>query len=249
LAYQLIGDLWLEEDNRVAAAFILECVHRPDSDDVETLLQRLRPLLVIGDAEHPDQTRDAVRRRAQWLVMLIVRHATQCLQGLRNSAIDDAILARQREIGGTLVKAAREIFFASGAHDAKVEKDPPPVAVSSRFFAETAGTMAILAETGIPQVVHSLIETLEFLLPHDPQHAFELIAMSVASGRNSNYQYDSMAVGVVVRTVRRFLAEHRGLLQSDARLRDLLLDVLDAFVQAGWPQAQEVTYGLEEVFR
>lgn len=46
-----------------------------------------------------------------------------------------------------------------------------------------------------------------------------------------------------------FLAEHRALLQEDVAVRDALLDVLDVFVSVGWPQAQEITYGLQDIFR
>jgi hypothetical protein len=106
-----------------------------------------------------------------------------------------------------------------------------------------------LAETGVPSIVHSVIETLDHLLPTNPQCAFTLIGRAIASGKADGYQYDSLAVDLMVKVVRRFLAEHRALLQQDAALRDVLLDVLDVFVQVGWPQAQDITYGLHDIFR
>jgi len=86
--------------------------------------------------------------------------------------------------------------------------------VTARFFEETATTMQVLAETGIPPIVHSTIETVEYLLPHATERAFLMIATAVTSGSEGAYAYDSMAIDLVVRTVRRFLAEHRALLQS-----------------------------------
>jgi hypothetical protein len=53
----------------------------------------------------------------------------------------------------------------------------------------------------------------------------------------------------MVRLVERYLAEHRPLLREDDECRRILLEVLDIFVQAGWPQARRLTYRLEEIFR
>jgi hypothetical protein len=54
---------------------------------------------------------------------------------------------------------------------------------------------------------------------------------------------------VFVRIIERFLAEYRSLFQENIECRDALIEVLDIFVQAGWPQAQRLTYRLEEIFR
>jgi hypothetical protein len=54
---------------------------------------------------------------------------------------------------------------------------------------------------------------------------------------------------LVVSLVERYLAEYRTLLQGDEELLALLMAMLDTFVEAGWPQARGLTYGLHELFR
>ena len=49
--------------------------------------------------------------------------------------------------------------------------------------------------------------------------------------------------------VEQYLAERRELFRNNAALRNTLLDVLDRFVEAGWPKATRLTFRLSEVFR
>jgi hypothetical protein len=46
-----------------------------------------------------------------------------------------------------------------------------------------------------------------------------------------------------------YLAEYRLLLQEDPECRIELREPLDAFVEAGWPTAQRLSYRLDEIFR
>ena len=71
----------------------------------------------------------------------------------------------------------------------------------------------------------------------------------VKSGKRGNYQYESMGADQIVQIIERYLAEYRSLLQDDAECRVALREVLDAFVEAGWPAAQRVSYKLDEIFR
>jgi len=57
-----------------------------------------------------------------------------------------------------------------------------------------------------------------------------------------------MAVDVIVRIVERYLADHRDVFADPKRLSDLM-DCLDAFVRAGWPAAQALTFRLAEIWR
>ena len=58
-----------------------------------------------------------------------------------------------------------------------------------------------------------------------------------------------MAAEYIVRIVERYLAEYRHLLQEDPEYRIALRKTLDAFVEAGWPAAQQLSYRLDEIFR
>jgi hypothetical protein len=106
-----------------------------------------------------------------------------------------------------------------------------------------------LADVPVPSLTHYLIETAETFIAVDPAEVFLLISRILKSGRNSGYEFESLAIPVFVRIIERFLAEYRSLFQESAECREALIEVLDIFVQAGWPQAQRLTYRLEEIFR
>ena len=59
---------------------------------------------------------------------------------------------------------------------------------------------------------------------------------------------ESMAVNLVVSIVERYLADHREVFADAGRLSDLV-DCLDAFVRAGWPAAQALSFRLGEIWR
>jgi len=58
-----------------------------------------------------------------------------------------------------------------------------------------------------------------------------------------------MAVDLLVEVIERYLAEQRNLLQEDLQCREELIDILETFVNAGWPSARRLSYRMEEIFR
>ena len=67
----------------------------------------------------------------------------------------------------------------------------------------------------------------------DPGAVFLQVAHVVRVARTRALPFEPLAANLV----ERYLAEYRGLLRSDEAYRKAVLDVLDTFVQAGWPAA------------
>lgn len=109
--------------------------------------------------------------------------------------------------------------------------------------------MSTLSKVAIPSVAHHLIETLESFITFAPADVFHAIANVVKSASNWGYQYESLAVDLLVKVTERYLAEERMTLQQDIRCREELIDILETFVNAGWPSARRLSYRLEEIFR
>jgi hypothetical protein len=87
------------------------------------------------------------------------------------------------------------------------------------------------------------------MIDFDPRGVLLRFARVIALGRETRYETETLAVNVFVRVVERYLAEYRTLIGSDAEMREALVTMLDTFVDAGWPQARRLTYGLHELFR
>lgn len=258
----LFTDLYIWRDQSLCREVVLEIASDPVSfpDEAHHILGRLRKAAVYGPVNPPDEKADAVRRRTLDLFEHLLRSAHDGLQNLeqRNRDIPFNQWPQQdREEAEALLqlvdRIGSEIYFASGAYDSKRQGETGAVRVpkpeSERFYREAAVILDELAETGLPSVAHYLVETLEFFIPLDPRGVFLRIGRIVRAGQQGGYQYESLAADRIVKLVERYLADYRTLLREDSECRRILIEILDTFVQAGWPNALRLTYRLEEIFR
>jgi hypothetical protein len=121
--------------------------------------------------------------------------------------------------------------------------------IGARFLREGAQLLDTLLTIPIASVVHAVLETLQQLVQCDPAHILLRIRSAVRSGQEGAYQFESLGLGLIVKFVRRYLADHRILLQSEKIYREAIVEILDVFVRVGWPEAMELTFRLDEVFR
>lgn len=255
-AYSLLCDIHLDgDDSRVASALVYECTLRPAEAGADVLLHRVRTSLAAGPIGDDGSASHRQRRRAQNILSLIVEHAKAALAELFSkhpTQMPEDAVSQGRVLVARLDKAAHEIYFASGAFEASQRQDKPEILdprIRERFLDELAPTIEALAATGVPRVAHPVLQTLEYMLETNPRRAFLMVAAAVEAAKPHGYQFDSLAAGLIVKVCTRVLAEHRALLQEDVAIRDALLDILDVFVAVGWPEAQEITYGLQDIFR
>lgn len=170
-------------------------------------------------------------------------------KGTAGDETDEDFL-RLRGAAELLDAVASEVYFASGVFQLRQGK-PDPIGPDRRrrLYIETGPLLDRLAEVPVAKVIHHLVETLEGMIDFDPRGVFLRIARVIALGRETRYETETLAINVFVRVVERYLAEYRTLIGSDAEMREALVAMLDTFVDAGWPQARRLTYGLHELFR
>lgn len=164
---------------------------------------------------------------------------------------DEADQRRWRALAHLADSIGRQLYFASGAYR---DSDSEPkiirgVPERTRFWKEAHPSLELLAEFGYPSLVHHLRKTLVYLLQFDPVKVFLLIGKVVEKGKPHGYQYESLAVDLIVGVVERFIAEYRHHLQENEDCRRTFIEILDTFIEAGWPAARRLTYRLEEIYR
>jgi hypothetical protein len=138
----------------------------------------------------------------------------------------------------------QQIYFTSGG-----KNDGILTPERERFYHEAVPIIDELTGFGFPSLSHHLLETLEHFIPLDPRGVFLRIGFVIKGGSKGGYQYESLAADLMVKLIERYLAEYRPLLGEDDECRKTLLEILDIFVQAGWPRARRLTYRLEAIFR
>ena len=253
--------IWRDEDlcRKVVLAIAADPIAYPD--EMPHLLSHLREPLTYGPTDPPDPNKDAVRRRVLNLlnrVLTSTRDALNEIQGRYSEVSFNDWPPQDQESVKSLVRliddVGMDLYISSGAYDGKkgdqaAEDWTSTRERSKRFYDEVSPLLETISDIGLPSVTHHLLQTLEFFIPIEPRNVFLYIGRVLRAGQKGGYQYESLAERLVVGIVERYLAEFRSLLRDDNDCRETLIEILDIFVQPGWPSARRLTYRLEEIFR
>jgi len=258
----ILAGLYIWRDHPLSRDVVHEIVSNPAVYPAEAghVLGQLRNTLTHGPTDPSDPQADAIRGRALELLEPLLCASLDGLKELdgRHAGVGfDKWPQADQKTAKSLMRLVdaigREVYFASGAYDAKSQGQARGVREvtpqSKRFYQEAGSILDELTDAPLPSVAHYLLETLEHFIPVDPRGVFLRIHRVVLAGQQAGYQYESMAVELIVRLVERYLAEYRTLLQQDGDCRSALIEVLDVFVKAGWPSARRLAYRLEEIVR
>lgn len=219
----------------------------------------LRAHLNLGSIEPPDVEQDKVRLKSFELLQRLLAstlNQTKELEVRYNkelpfSSWSELDQKKASDLAHLADSIGMQMYFASGAYqDNDSEESVPRGALErTRFWQEARPTLELLAEFGDARLVHHLIQTLEYLLQFAPLEVFLLIGKVLRKGKEGGYQYESMAVTLIVQIVERFIAEYRQHLKENEACLSTLIEILNIFVEAGWPAARRLTYRMEEIFR
>lgn len=228
---------------------------KDDAELAQPIPYLLRDALTYATPNPPGKGGE-VRRRAISLATDLFEQAAVAMSEwnteLAGQSIgpDDPALAGPQTIAHVLDSIAAEVYFATGAFEEQRGQTPTvSVAQRERFYNEASALLDALCGVTFPRSTHHVVQALESFVPFDPRGVFLRVVCAVTSGQAGGYQTDSMAAGLVVQIIERYLAEYRTLLQQDDDCRAGLIAVLDIFVAVGWPAALRLTYGLQEIYR
>ena len=92
------------------------------------------------------------------------------------------------------------------------------------------------------------MELLNGVLRYDPALVLRMATDVVTCSKRFNFNSDSMAMRETVKLIESILADYRDKVQDGASVKNLL-ELLDAFVEAGWPEALSLVWRLDEIYR
>lgn len=242
--------LYLWRDHSEAGEQINRLLNQKNSP----LSNRVHIVTEIRDAIS-EYKNDSVRLRAVSILSKIVQACVDdYLQIQEHLPLQDPNdIERFKEIVQLADSAAMTIYFSSGAFAEKESQKSRGKILSIDekriFFNEISSVIKSLSQITYPSITHHLIETLEALVPANPPEVFLLVGHAVKFGKSGGYQYESLAVDHIVQIVERYLAEYRLVIRENPECQRALLEILDIFVEAGWPNARKLTYRLEEIYR
>jgi hypothetical protein len=251
--------LWTEEQDSAADIRLFAEDSSKFADEAARIVFHIREILVAGPIDPPDPTFEKARARAFRSLEAIVSSAQSGCMALQRAHEQLPVDAwptedqeKLRKLAQVIDSVATQLYFASGAFVEKSNKDemqPVSVEQKKRLLVEASRLLDLLSSDPHPSTVHHLVEMLLSLLDISPREVFLRINSIVKAGKAGGYQRESLAIGEIVNVVNRVLADYRPLLQSDQEMREAMVSILDVFVEAGWAQAIQLTYRLDEIFR
>lgn len=245
-----LSDLFIRFGHARATDYVMKMVADPvrQAHYLRLLCHNFRDTLAVGLLPIDTELRRNLHGRGVDFFLTLVRNARRALEHLLAAPSP----TRQDDLGSVLRlldDLNMQVFFASGAHDAKrgsSDKDRPAVA---DFWRETRPIIDELVTLPSTHIAYHLAETLEFLIPADPAEIFRRIVQVVANTKTDGFAHEHLAVGVITRIVERYLADYAELFRAQADLRAGLLQVLDTFADVGWPEARRLIRNLSGLYR
>jgi len=264
---------FLETGDAECEAFINALIKNCDSVQANHSLAtlpgacRMGHWLTIGDAVKVVAQEEAVRQRTWGFFGKLLSTAQAKLRQYQEhwrqlhaeGQLDaEALKPTQEAISRTahlVDNIATQLYFASGAFADKQSEEGDQLAEpqKKRFWGEAGVILRALADEVHPHTAHNVVQTLRHLLPCAPREVFLVAARAITSSSAAGYHHESLAVSEVVKLIQCSLADHREIFHSsdntESECLAELLKVLDLFVEAGWPEARQLTHRLEEIYR
>jgi hypothetical protein len=187
-----------------------------------------------------------------------VAAALRRLRRLPSIDLNDVLREGARQLYDVIDHTVSRIFFSADTDPNLRWNREIPLSddARKRFFIEvlpllkTIVAFALDEQSGIlfAGTAHYFMQLLNGVLKYDPSVALGLAADVVRSSKPHGYNLDSLAMNEVVKLVEAILADHRSEIHDADSIKSLL-NLLDAFIEAGWPEALQLVWRLDEIYR
>jgi len=199
--------------------------------------------------------------RARLLLLAHLDEVAKTLTVLQNANSNVPKEEMQRKwklLYGVIDQTVMRIYFAMDINPSLRQRKENPLSDTTRkqfFYAALPVLEKVLSfgkqpETGmlLAPTAHHFMELLNGALNYDAKQILRMAADVVCCSKRFNYNLDGMAMKEVVKLVESILADYRDKVQEDSSIINLL-EVLDAFVEVGWPDALNLVWRLDEIYR
>jgi len=261
-AADLTAFLYVARDQPKAWAWIVRWADdlRRGEAYISQALFSLRQVFFFPFSNEPKPDQLEMAGRARQVLDFAVTAAAKALAEARPHLLGEpaeAAVAAWRPLyeaaHGVIEQACNQLYFGSGAFQSNGGKEDelglPDAQAKKRFLAHYAPILDTLAIHAQARTVHNLVELLGFLMEGDPSGVFDrLVTILLGAAANDGYQFEALGLDSLVKLVRRYLADHRGIFEYPDRRRKLV-EILELFSSAGWPDALKLLFELPDLLR
>jgi hypothetical protein len=190
--------------------------------------------------------------------LISISSALQKLQQSSESVSSDQRDKKLKKLYGVIDQTVSRIYFALDVNpslrreegridDDEVRKqffkDSLPILDTVLSFGEQQQNGILLAPTA-----HYFMQLLNGVVRFDPNGVLDRAAKVVRFASRFSFNLDSLALTDTVRLVETMLTDYPEELREGRSLTNLL-EILDAFTKVGWPDALNLVWRLDEIYR
>jgi hypothetical protein len=150
-----------------------------------------------------------------------------------------------------LSEAAERVYYESGVMQRPQANGP--FEDTGTIDAENLRLLRVvlepLARFRFSRTAYYVVKTLQGAIETDPRGVLSLAVEAIQNGVSGGLASDMMAEDDIRDFVVRYIDGHRGLLESDRACLAGVMDIVDSFVDAGWPQWIDVIFKLDNIYR
>lgn len=198
----------------------------------------------------------------------LVRLLTNVIENLRLSAIERGLpesatyLIREGTDGSQqtriacariLIEVAERLYFDSGAYEADEGRATTQHAPTSEF---TAGhfdlvepILRLLAPVPYTQVSYNVLRILQPAVGFDAEKVLEIASQALRAGISDNLTNEHLGQQQAASLVREYVERHQALLTADRGALKVVMDTVDAFADAGWPDWIDLAFTIDSIYR
>lgn len=261
-AANLIGYLFVARGSDVAWHWIELWVNdlQRGAGFLTSMLYGLREVFFFAYRPTPNAEDLIMVQRLQQLVLLTAEAAADTQEAARSHLLGASTDGTERwrpqfeAADRVLDQICNQLYFGAGAFDPgnRDEKEQPGLSSpesKQRFIVDYAAILDILDRSSQAHTAYNLVGLYGFLAEGDPGAIFDRVAkLLLGTGAQDGYHYEHLASEGLVKLVRRYLADHRGIF-DDAVRRAELIEILELFSGAGWPEALRLLFELPDLLR
>ncbi len=197
-------------------------------------------------------------RALHWITRSInsAANALRSFTTLPDQEITEETRLKFRDIYTVIDEVVTRLYFASGFFEEHREREPVTHEERKKFYQFIKPILKQVLDVSeyekegflAAPTAHHFMELLNGVLSYDPKGVLSLASRVSDIARAGYYNFDSMAIREVVKIVEAILANNRVDVRDGESLKDLL-NLLDIFADIGWPEALQLVWRLDEIFR
>ena len=180
------------------------------------------------------------------------------LQKVAVQPMPENVQQKWRSLYGIINNLVMRLYFAADIDSKLRQRTEHPLTEEARakFFHESLPLLRKVLSFGkepeagvlLAPTAHYFMQMLNGVVQYAPALVLSMATEVVQSSQRFNYNLDSMAMKETVELVERMLADFRTDIRNESSIKDLL-SLLDSFIEAGWPDALNLVWRLDEIYR